>query len=328
MPFRVDTKARAPAVREPGRLPVFSRAIRQAKRLASVGIDDPDLRVSRRVRAVGHERPVRRERRLRFPPRRARDLPGGAPGSRSGSAARGGRGHLRKIAAAASPTATAAAAASHGRRARRGLSPDRAATCWSVGMLRRASARSCAVSNRSSGRFSRHRETMSPRAGGISAPARSRDGGSAWRIAEMVSAGVAPAKGRFPTASRRGRTRGRRCRCGRRPSGREAARAPCTKGSRRSPRRPKPGLAEGEVRVTASSETGSTTLARPKSRTLTRPSDVRKTFSGFRSRWTIPAACAEASPSAIAAAISAALRHGNGLAAPSGPAGSRRPGAP
>src|SRR5262249_42287132 len=45
------------------------------------------------------------------------------------------------------------------------------------------------------------------------------------------------------------------------------------------------------------------TLASPKSRILTRPSFVTMTFSGFRSRWTIPASCARASPSAIWTAI-------------------------
>ena len=37
-------------------------------------------------------------------------------------------------------------------------------------------------------------------------------------------------------------------------------------------------------------------LARPKSRILTRPSLVTKTFSGFRSRWTMPFSCAAARP--------------------------------
>ena len=37
-------------------------------------------------------------------------------------------------------------------------------------------------------------------------------------------------------------------------------------------------------------------MARPKSRILTRPSFVKKMFSGFRSRWTIPFSCAAARP--------------------------------
>ena len=40
-------------------------------------------------------------------------------------------------------------------------------------------------------------------------------------------------------------------------------------------------------------------LARPKSRIFTRSSEVTNTFSGFRSRWTIPFSCAAASPRAI-----------------------------
>ena len=47
---------------------------------------------------------------------------------------------------------------------------------------------------------------------------------------------------------------------------------------------------------------GFMSLARPKSRILTRPSRVTKRFSGLRSRWTIPRSCAAASPCAICAA--------------------------
>ena len=52
-------------------------------------------------------------------------------------------------------------------------------------------------------------------------------------------------------------------------------------------------------------------LARPKSRILTRPSLVTKTFSGFRSRWTMPFSCAAARPWAIWIAYSIALRGEN-----------------
>ena len=41
---------------------------------------------------------------------------------------------------------------------------------------------------------------------------------------------------------------------------------------------------------------GESSFARPKSRILTRPSFVTKTFSGFRSRWTMPFSCAAARP--------------------------------
>jgi hypothetical protein len=49
--------------------------------------------------------------------------------------------------------------------------------------------------------------------------------------------------------------------------------------------------------------------ARPKSRIFTPPSVVRKMFSGFRSRCTIPRPCAAARPSAAAAAMVTASRH-------------------
>ena len=54
-------------------------------------------------------------------------------------------------------------------------------------------------------------------------------------------------------------------------------------------------------------------LARPKSRILTRPSRVTNRFSGFRSRWTIPRSCAAARPRAICTAYSTAFR---GVSAP------------
>ncbi len=56
------------------------------------------------------------------------------------------------------------------------------------------------------------------------------------------------------------------------------------------------------------SGSGSRSLASPKSRILTRPSFVTKTFSGLMSRWTIPLSCAAASPVATAIAYSTALR--------------------
>ena len=48
---------------------------------------------------------------------------------------------------------------------------------------------------------------------------------------------------------------------------------------------------------------GAATLARPKSRTFTRPSLVTITLAGFRSRWTMPLSCAAARASASAMAI-------------------------
>ena len=59
------------------------------------------------------------------------------------------------------------------------------------------------------------------------------------------------------------------------------------------------GAAIAVGRTDASCAGVSVSLARPKSRILTKPSFETMTFSGFRSRWTMPAAWALASPSAI-----------------------------
>jgi len=48
--------------------------------------------------------------------------------------------------------------------------------------------------------------------------------------------------------------------------------------------------------------------ASPKSRIFTRPSEVTNTFSGFRSRWTIPLSCSAARPRAIWTAYATAVR--------------------
>jgi hypothetical protein len=76
------------------------------------------------------------------------------------------------------------------------------------------------------------------------------------------------------------------------------------------------GAVGSAVASTSSAGGGSlrTSWAMPKSRIFTRPSVVRKMFSGLRSRWMIPFACAAARPSAMPAPISAALRHAIGPA--------------
>ncbi len=76
-----------------------------------------------------------------------------------------------------------------------------------------------------------------------------------------------------------------------------------------------PGRVSGSASVgiaEASPGSGSVSLASPKSRILTKPSFETMTFSGFRSRCTMPAPCALASPSAICAAIPRILRTGIG----------------
>jgi len=64
------------------------------------------------------------------------------------------------------------------------------------------------------------------------------------------------------------------------------------------------------VRVTSSGSAPAfcASFAKPKSRILMRPSFVMKTFSGFRSRWTIPFSCAAANPCAICTPYSIVLR--------------------
>ena len=62
----------------------------------------------------------------------------------------------------------------------------------------------------------------------------------------------------------------------------------------------------------SSCERASVSFARPKSRIFTQPSRDTMTFSGLRSRWTMPEACAFARPSAICAPISRIFFVGSG----------------
>ena len=105
-----------------------------------------------------------------------------------------------------------------------------------------------------------------------------------------------------PRASRRGSRRRRRCPTARRRACRAPARATCSRSCRA--RRPAPcrRRPSGRSRLRAARPSSAFSFARPKSRILTRPSFVRKRFSGFRSRWTIPFSCAAASPCAICTA--------------------------
>ena len=56
------------------------------------------------------------------------------------------------------------------------------------------------------------------------------------------------------------------------------------------------------LRVSPLDDSSVRTFAIPKSRILTTLSRVMNTFSGFRSRWTMPRSCAAASPRAICSA--------------------------
>ena len=113
-----------------------------------------------------------------------------------------------------------------------------------------------------------------------------------------------------PRASRRGPRRTRRCRRGGRRLRRAPAPAPC---SRRCPARGRARSAAWSARCVDRRRCAlglSISFASPKSRILARPSAVTKMLSGFRSRWTMPFACAAARPCAICAARSVALRGG------------------
>ena len=109
---------------------------------------------------------------------------------------------------------------------------------------------------------------------------------------ELVASGSRPARParllRGHVADRPEHDAGRGLRRGRRPA--RWARASRTT-ARRSP------------------EPSARSLARPKSRIFTKPSPVTITFSGLRSRCTMPAACALARPSAIWAPISRSAAH-------------------
>ncbi len=65
-------------------------------------------------------------------------------------------------------------------------------------------------------------------------------------------------------------------------------------------------------RLDTSSDSGVTSLANPKSRIFANPCLETITLAGFKSRCTIPAACAAASPSATCVASSSSLRVGTG----------------
>jgi hypothetical protein len=73
----------------------------------------------------------------------------------------------------------------------------------------------------------------------------------------------------------------------------------------------------GAIDTSPDASGGPVSLARPKSRIFTKPSGVTIRFSGFRSRCTIPAAWAFASPSATCAATERIFFVGSGPTASS-----------
>ena len=95
------------------------------------------------------------------------------------------------------------------------------------------------------------------------------------------------------SASRRGSRRTRRGRSGGPPACRGPARATCSRASRRRCRSAVSDAPCDPETLAAGTSAG---RARPKSRILTMPSRVRKTLSGFRSRWTMPAVVRRGEP--------------------------------
>ena len=163
---------------------------------------------------------------------------------------------------------------------------------------------------RSPGFFSRQCCTMRCSAG--DAPGAGRPRSPAGPPSGSPSCSRSPSRARTPaapSASRRGRRRTRRC-----PSG-DPPRSPrtCSGDMYLTVPITVPGSVCSRPSAGASPRrcAGPVLFARPKSSTFTRPSPVTKMFSGFRSRWTIPFSWAAASPSAICAARSTALRAGS-----------------
>ncbi len=172
---------------------------------------------------------------------------------------------------------------------------------------RRAKARSRADWNRCSRSFSRQRRTTVSTFGGIGTVAALSSAGWSRRIAASVSAAVSPLNARRPASisySMHPRAK---------MSLRGSADSPRTCSGDMYPTVPStvPGSVWTVTVVSPPRPSAITRaeVARPKSRILICPSRVMKTLPGFRSRWTIPLAWADESPSAINAANSIACRH-------------------
>ena len=163
-----------------------------------------------------------------------------------------------------------------------------------------ANARSRADSNRSSRRFSRHRRTTRSNTVGSAPLALLRPPGSSLRIAFMRLdrrfAFERPPARQHLVENRPEREDVRPCDRRERPLTCSGDMYPTVPS-----RVPAAVIAEAVStadRAVSGSRTGRS-FARPKSRIFTRPSSVTKTFSGFRSRWTIPLSWAAARPRAI-----------------------------
>ena len=166
-----------------------------------------------------------------------------------------------------------------------------ATTAWS------ASARSRPPEKRSSGRFSRRRRTMRSSAGGSPGLRSAAPGVLLEDRCERRHRRLRR-NGSSAPAARRGRRRTRRGPSARRPACLHLLRGHVHGGPETTP-----GLVVcGSPLPSLPARAGRVSLARPKSRIFTRPSVVRKRFSGLRSRWTIPLRCAAARPCAVCTA--------------------------
>ncbi len=174
-------------------------------------------------------------------------------------------------------------------------------------MVRRSAARSAVCANRSRGFLASSRRISHRTATGSDGLAC----GGIGRIVrddrrQRLHRRLPLERVRRRSSARRASRRARTGPTGSRPCRRAPVPGSCRAPSRRSARRPS--VCASAPPTSAASP--SCDLARPKSTIFTRPSAVTITFSGFRSRWTMPASCAAARPSAICCAISTARRSG------------------
>ena len=220
--------------------------------------------------------------------------------------------------AAMARTTTSAATITNGRR-NSASTPGGGRWCRAWLTASRADTTSAAVANRSSGDFARHRRTICDSVGGICGFTSASGGGSCVRTASSVPSVLSALNGR--AAGEHFVEHGaEREDIGASIDGLAAdllrSHVPGSAGDERSQRlagtflRRRVAVSTPSRRERATGAGVSCSVARPKSRIFTRPSSARKMFSGFRSRWTMPRACAAPSPRATCSAMSSAASTG------------------
>ena len=154
------------------------------------------------------------------------------------------------------------------------------------------SSTSVADDHRSPGSLARHTDTSRSSAGGAAGAACVTRGGSKCRIAPISEAWLEPPNARCPVTIS----------CSIAPKAKMSARAstslPCSCSGAMYGRVPRISPWNVSAVAVGCSATPLATLARPKSSSLA-PVFVSITLPGFKSRWTTPARCAKARPSAI-----------------------------